>query len=87
MNKELKEELAMLALSGYVVPDYIDTNSNESIIIWAINHNHIKLIKVLLKCGVDINKKSNVGWTPLSWADFTDHTEIAEILRNSQTHE
>ena len=44
---------------------------------------NIKIIKLLLNSGADINKKNNAGNTALFWASYENYKEIVELLLNA----
>ena len=46
----------------------------------ASRYGIIEAIKRHLADGADVNAKANDGWTPLHWAAWKSHKEIAELL-------
>ena len=41
---------------------------------------NIEAVKQAIADGADVNAKANDGWTPLHWAAWKSHKEIAELL-------
>jgi len=79
MNKEIREELAMLVLSGSPVPLEVSDNIND-ILIWACRYNHIRLAKLLISKGADVNARDINGYTPIHKSALNGHTEIVRLL-------
>jgi len=46
----------------------------------AADQGNIEAVKKHLADGVDVNKKDKAGYTPLHWAAWGGHTEVAELL-------
>ena len=42
------------------------------------------VVRLLLAApGIDINKASSLGFTPLNWAEIKGHTECARLIREA----
>jgi hypothetical protein len=53
---------------------------DEMLLLWAAHAGRQERVKGLLDNGVDINAKSQAGWTPLMWAVETGHIKIVKML-------
>uniref|UniRef100_A0A670I4D2 [histone H3]-lysine(9) N-methyltransferase n=1 Tax=Podarcis muralis TaxID=64176 RepID=A0A670I4D2_PODMU len=77
------EMVSLLLSTGQV-----DVNAQDSggwtPIIWAAEHKHIEVIRMLLTRGADVTLTDNEENICLHWASFTGSAEIAEVLLNAQ---
>ena len=46
----------------------------------AVEKGNIEAVKQHLTAGTDVNMRDDIGATPLHWAAFSGHNEIAELL-------
>ncbi|XP_075042642.1 histone-lysine N-methyltransferase EHMT2 isoform X2 [Mixophyes fleayi] len=77
------EMLNFLLSTGQVNVNAQD-NGGWTPIIWAAEHKHIDVIRMLLMRGSDVTLEDNEKNICLHWASFTGSTEIAEVLLNAQ---
>lgn len=77
------EMVSLLLSTGQV-----DVNAQDSggwtPIIWAAEHKHIDVIRMLLTRGADVTLTDNEENICLHWASFTGSAAIAEVLLNAQ---
>ena len=52
----------------------------DGALLKATQEGNIKAVKQAIADGADVNAKANDGWTPLHWAAWESHKEIAELL-------
>ncbi|XP_063794204.1 histone-lysine N-methyltransferase EHMT2 isoform X2 [Pseudophryne corroboree] len=78
-----QEMLSFLLSTGQVNVNAQD-NGGWTPIIWAAEHKHIDVIRMLLMRGADVTLEDNEKNICLHWASFTGSTEIAEVLLNAQ---
>lgn len=66
----------------------VDVNAQDSggwtPIIWAAEHKHIEVIRMLLTRGADVTLTDNEENICLHWASFTGSAAIAEVLLNAR---
>uniref|UniRef100_A0A8C8SUI2 [histone H3]-lysine(9) N-methyltransferase n=1 Tax=Pelusios castaneus TaxID=367368 RepID=A0A8C8SUI2_9SAUR len=78
--------LAMVSL--LLATGQVDVNAQDNggwtPIIWAAEHKHIEVIRLLLTRGADVTLTDNEENICLHWASFTGSAEIAEVLLNAQ---
>uniref|UniRef100_A0A8C3HDG9 [histone H3]-lysine(9) N-methyltransferase n=1 Tax=Chrysemys picta bellii TaxID=8478 RepID=A0A8C3HDG9_CHRPI len=78
--------LAMVSL--LLATGQVDVNAQDNggwtPIIWAAEHKHIEVIRMLLTRGADVTLTDNEENICLHWASFTGSAEIAEVLLNAQ---
>ncbi|KAM4695629.1 histone-lysine N-methyltransferase EHMT2 isoform 2-T2 [Rhinophrynus dorsalis] len=75
--------LSFLLSTGQVNVNAQD-NGGWTPIIWAAEHKHIDVIRMLLTRGADVTLQDNEKNICLHWASFTGSAEIAEVLLNAQ---
>ncbi|XP_066215876.1 histone-lysine N-methyltransferase EHMT2 isoform X4 [Saccopteryx leptura] len=77
------EMVSLLLSTGQV-----DVNAQDSggwtPIIWAAEHKHIEVIRMLLTRGADVTLTDNEENICLHWASFTGSAAIAEVLLNAR---
>ena len=67
--------------SGESQPPEPPTAKAPDISIWdAAEDGNIEAVKKYLAAGADVNAKLGNGWTPLHYATYGGHKEIAELL-------
>lgn len=77
------ERLAEKIIAMGADPHYFNANyGNFSEIEMATMAGNLAMVKVLVKHGVDFNKKSSEGLTPLALAKKNNHVAIAEFLES-----
>ncbi|XP_078502047.1 histone-lysine N-methyltransferase EHMT2 isoform X4 [Lissotriton helveticus] len=76
------EMLKYLLSTGQVDVNAQD-NGGWTPIIWAAEHKHIEVIRMLLVRGADVTLQDNEHNICLHWASFTGSAEIAEELLNA----
>ena len=54
--------------------------SSSKLLLQSVREGNVKAVKQHLAAGADVNAKANDGWTPLHWAAWESHKEIAELL-------
>lgn len=74
------ERLAEKIITNGSNPHYFDGKYSE--IEAAIISGNLAMVKVLVKHGVDFNKKSSEGLTPLALAKKKNHVAVAEFLES-----
>ncbi|XP_078073427.1 histone-lysine N-methyltransferase EHMT2-like isoform X9 [Mustelus asterias] len=66
----------------------VDLNTQDSggwtPVIWAAEHKHIEIIKLLLGRGANVTLKDNEENICLHWAAFAGSSDIAEVLLNAR---
>ncbi|XP_067865458.1 histone-lysine N-methyltransferase EHMT2 isoform X2 [Heterodontus francisci] len=66
----------------------VDLNTQDSggwtPVIWAAEHKHIEIIKLLLGRGASVTMKDNEENICLHWAAFAGSSDIAEVLLNAR---
>ncbi|XP_032872831.1 histone-lysine N-methyltransferase EHMT2-like [Amblyraja radiata] len=66
----------------------VDLNTQDSggwtPVIWAAEHKHIEIIKLLLDRGASVAQKDNEENICLHWAAFAGSSDIAEVLLNAR---
>uniref|UniRef100_A0A8C5WZ86 [histone H3]-lysine(9) N-methyltransferase n=1 Tax=Laticauda laticaudata TaxID=8630 RepID=A0A8C5WZ86_LATLA len=77
-------EMVSLLLSTGQVDVNAQDNGGWTPIIWAAEHKHIEVIRMLLTRGADVTLTDNEENICLHWASFTGSAEIAEVLLNAQ---
>ncbi|XP_053328834.1 histone-lysine N-methyltransferase EHMT2 isoform X2 [Spea bombifrons] len=77
------EMLNYLLSTGQVNVNAQD-NGGWTPIIWAAEHRHIEVIRMLLNRGADVTLQDNEKNICLHWASFTGSADIAEVLLNAQ---
>ena len=55
-------------------------NRNYTALMLASKYGELKIVKLLLEKGADINAKDNRGYTPLSEASIYGQLEVAKLL-------
>ncbi|CAH2314459.1 histone-lysine N-methyltransferase EHMT2 [Pelobates cultripes] len=77
------EMLSFLLSTGQVNVNAQD-NGGWTPIIWAAEHKHIEVIRMLLTRGADVTLQDNEKNICLHWASFTGSADIAEVLLNAR---
>jgi ankyrin repeat protein len=49
----------------------------------ASDEGHLKIVKVLLDKGAEVNVKNKGGWTALMWATIEEHKKIIRLLKKA----
>lgn len=47
---------------------------------YAAEGGRVEMVRLLLRCGADLEAKGNSGWTPLTYAVGSGHPAVAELL-------
>ena len=69
----------MKSLSSILLESLNKLNKNN-LFIEVCKKGSIKIVKLLIDKGADVNAKNNDGWTALIWASRNGYTEIAKLL-------
>uniref|UniRef100_F7BXJ6 [histone H3]-lysine(9) N-methyltransferase n=1 Tax=Monodelphis domestica TaxID=13616 RepID=F7BXJ6_MONDO len=77
-------EMVSLLLSTGQVDVNAQDNGGWTPIIWAAEHKHIEVIRMLLTRGADVTLTDNEENICLHWASFTGSAAIAEVLLNAR---
>lgn len=51
---------------------------------FASSGGHSECVKILLKAGAQIEIKDDSGWSPLTYALYRGHIEVAELLSSNE---
>lgn len=71
----------VLVTDGKYNVNFCDDARGETALHFAVKHNHLETVKVLIKSGADLEiRESLFGWTPLFLAAVDGLSEIAEEL-------
>lgn len=60
--------------------DICNFNLGNTALMWAVQQNHLEIVKLLIDSHCDVNKSNHKGWTPLMLAASSGHTAIALYL-------
>ena len=52
----------------------------------AVRKRDTEIVKLLIEHGADVNRKDDLGWTPLFWASASGNKEMFEILYTNLTN-
>uniref|UniRef100_A0A3Q3VYI5 Uncharacterized protein n=1 Tax=Mola mola TaxID=94237 RepID=A0A3Q3VYI5_MOLML len=73
----LQDAMAVLAGGGTLTPH---PNTKATALHVASAKGYIEVLKVLLKCGVDVDSRDIDGWTPLHAAAHWGQEEVCTLL-------
>ena len=87
MNKILCAGVLAMLLLGTLTTTVQATPEQEQELIDAAKGGDIAKVKEPIKAGVDVNAKSNGGWTALMHAAEEGNTEIVKLLKSAGAKE
>ncbi len=70
-------------IAEMLIPHANINAGDETILMTAVWHNRIDIVKLLIEKGADINHKKTTGENALEWAVFSGCDDIAELLLNT----
>jgi ankyrin repeat protein len=81
-NNEGKYKIAIYLLE-HNADVKVKAFDNSNVLHWAIKSKNLKIIKKLIKAGVDINGVDSEGVTPLSLAILLEYEKVVKILKEN----
>jgi uncharacterized protein len=81
VEKDSIEIVRILGLNGADL-EKLDRDNKDTCLIHAIKSNSIDMVETLIKAKVSVNKKDELGNTPLIWACGKNKIEIVTVLTN-----
>ncbi len=80
INEDITSEMQQLV--KYIDPDAC-LASGECLLIFAMKHGSLDVVKLLIKQGADLNKSDETGSKPLHTAVLTEKLELVNVLLES----
>jgi ankyrin repeat protein len=59
--------------------------AGSTILLWAVRHNNLEYVRILVNCGADVSLGDNKGICPLEEAIKGNHTGILEAITSAAT--
>ena len=74
------EEVVVVLLDAGANIDFREQQTGATALTDAIRKGHVKVARILISRGADVNVRLKDGNSPLSWARIGGYTEVEKLL-------
>jgi uncharacterized membrane protein YphA (DoxX/SURF4 family) len=83
-QEDLKAVQQLLSVAKGANVNALDQTGQTALILACRNpKTNLEVVKALLAGGADVNLRSRTGYTPLTWAQVRNNTEVMRLLRRA----